>query len=363
MSEENRVQIFEKTKEDNLKSLLTAFKIKVDSVFLEEKEYIDIYDISLKQGESSLKIDRSLRDLGTALRAYSYPTGFTAMNSGVYRLHIQTRQIPSPSFAETYQTLNREHYVPVALGVDAHGNTISLDLNKMPNILIGGTTGSGKSVLLHNFILSLIGGDSIIYLIDPKMVEFSCYKGVSSVRRIVHSAEEATDIIEDITKIMEERFVFLQRSKTRSAKEYNAKAKRKTFMEPIVLVIDEWADLTLQDKLIQKKLCLLAQKGRAAGISIILATQRPSATVISGLMKANFPARIALKVASAVDSRIILDTGGAEKISDIGTGLYLDGTLSEPKLFRAPNIIDIDTELDNLGVKRKIRPLWERILF
>ena len=97
----------------------------------------------------------------------------------------------------------------------------------------------------------------------------------------------------------------------------------------------------------------MAQKGRAAGISIILATQRPSASVISGLIKANFPGRVALRVASAVDSRVILDKSGAEKIDSIGTGLIVDANSSEPTLFRAPNIVNIDKELGSLGLKKK----------
>lgn len=362
MLAENRVQIFEKTKEEVLANLLGAFKIRIDSVSLNEKEYFDIYDIKLESGERASKVDRVLRDLGLALMAHSHPSGSIIMNNGIYRMHVQTGQIPSPSFSEVYGSLNEKHYTPITLGIDLHNNMLSLDLNKMPNILIGGTTGSGKSVLLHNFILSLIGKDSIIYLVDPKMVEFSHYKNVLSVEKIVHSVGGAIDIIDEIMEITEGRFSRLQKAKVRSAKEYNERFSSKSVMEPIVLVIDEWADLTLQNKVIQKKLCLLAQKGRAAGVSIILATQRPSANVISGLIKANFPARIALKVASAVDSRVILDSGGAEKISDIGTGLYLDATMSEPKLFRAPNIVDIDAELVKIGARRRRPAFWSRIL-
>jgi DNA segregation ATPase FtsK/SpoIIIE, S-DNA-T family len=362
MLAETRVQIFEETKEKRLASLLKAFKIKVTSISLEEKEYFDIYDIALTHGERSVKIDRTLRDLGIALKAQSHPIGEAIMSRGVYRLHIQTGQIPSPSFSEVYKERNRNHYAPVGLGIDSHNSILSIDLNKLPNLLIGGTTGSGKSVLLHNLILSLVGGDSSIYLIDPKMVEFSCYEGLRAIKDIVHSVEDAIEIIEEITEIMEKRFLSLQRAGARSAKDYNLMPKKKYFMEPIILIVDEWADLTLQSKIIQKKLCLLAQKGRAAGVSIVLATQRPSAAVISGLIKANFPARIALKVASAVDSRVILDVGGAEKISEIGTGLYLDGTLSGAKLFRAPNIVDIDAELKVLRVIRKKTSFWSKFL-
>jgi len=360
MPEEGRVQIFEKTKEKVFSELLSAFKIKADSVSLKEQEYFDIYDIRLRHGEKASKVDRALGDLGLSLMAHAYPTGSMMMDRGIYRVHVQTKQISPPSFEQAYSSLDENHYIPITLGADSHSKMLSLDMNKMPNVLIGGTTGSGKSVLLHNFILSLIGKKSAVYLVDPKMVEFSIYKDVPSVAKIVHSVEDSIDVIGEITVIMEERFTILQKARARDAREFNLSFPKKPRMNPIILVIDEWADLTLQNKAIQKKLCLLAQKGRAAGISIILATQRPSSNVVSGLIKANFPARIALKVASAVDSRVILDSNGAEKITDIGTGLYIDASLSTPRLFRAPKITDIEEELSRLGVKRRKPSFWSK---
>jgi len=229
--------------------------------------------------------------------------------------------------------------------------------------LIGGTTGSGKSVLLHSFILSLLGSDAVLHLVDPKMVEFGAYDKLESVKSIVHSAEEAGEVIEEVRSLMEARFVCLHKSGTRNVIDYNKRVDNRNRMRPVVVVVDEWADIVLQDKDIQKTLCLVAQKGRAAGISIILATQRPSCRVISGLIKANFPGRIALKVASAVDSRVILDRNGAEKITDIGTGLYLDGRLSKPMLFRAPYITDIQREIDKIQpAKKKKTSFWNRFM-
>ena len=241
---------------------------------------------------------------------------------------------------------------------------MSVDLNTLPNILVGGTTGSGKSVLLHSFILSLLGSDAFLYLVDPKMVEFGVYSDLNAVKALVHSAEETNDIIEEVRTLMETRFYHLHKSGARNAIEYNRRVEPKNRMKPIVMVVDEWADLVLQDKTIQKSLCLVAQKGRAAGISIILATQRPSCRVISGLIKANFSGRVALKVASAIDSRVILDCKGAEKITDIGTGLYLDGSLSKPLLFRAPYITDIQKELDIVQpAPKKKKTFWNRFSF
>ena len=199
---------------------------------------------------------------------------------------------------------------------------------------------------------------------DPKTVEFNIYSELDSVKSIVNTVEDTHLLISEVRDLMETRFAHLSRERVRSASEYNKRVAPDKRMRPIVIVVDEWADLVLQDKDIQKPLCLIAQKGRAAGISIILATQRPSCRVISGLIKANFPGRVALKVASAVDSRVILDEKGAEKITDIGTGLYVDGSTSKPILFRAPFISSVGDELDVISPPEKIKKsFWQRLSF
>jgi S-DNA-T family DNA segregation ATPase FtsK/SpoIIIE len=356
------IEIFEPKKEEKLFGLLKSFGIKTSSVKLEQKRFFDVYDIKLADGIRSSRLDRVLVDIGMAMSSHSHPTGFPVMKDGIYRIEMQREEIVSPTFEQVFNSFPKNHYAPVALGVDSLGEYSFVDLNTLPNLLVGGTTGSGKSVLLHSFILSLLGSDAVLYLVDPKMVEFGMYENLSSVKTIVHSAEEAGMIIEEVRDLMETRFSYLQRSGTRSVIEYNKRSDHKNRMRPIVVIVDEWADIVLQDKDIQKSLCLVAQKGRAAGISIILATQRPSCRVISGLIKANFPGRIALKVASAVDSRVILDRGGAEKITDVGTGLYLDGSLSKPKLFRAPFITNIQEEINKIKPASKKTSFWNRFL-
>lgn len=356
------IEIFEPKKEEKLFGLLKSFGIKADSVKLEEKRFFDIYDVKLANGVRSSRLDRVLVDIGMAMSSHAHPSGSPIMKDGIYRLEIQREEIRSPTFQQVYNSFPKSYYAPVALGVDSLGEFVSIDLNVLPNLLVGGTTGSGKSVLLHSFVLSLIGSDALLYLVDPKMVEFGVYSGFSSVKSIVNSADDAELLIEEVRTIMEARFSQLQKQGCRSAVEYNKRVASKSRMRPVVIIVDEWADIVLQNKEVQKSLCLVAQKGRAAGISIILATQRPSCRVISGLVKSNFSGRIALKVASAVDSRVILDQRGAEKITDVGTGLYLDGTLSKPKLFRAPYIDDIQRELNIIKPIAKKRSFWNRLL-
>lgn len=363
MVQAEAIDIFIPKKEELLYRALTSFGIKAEYVKLSSKKFFDVYDVKLKPGVRSSRLDKVLVDLGMSLESHNQPIGYPVTKEGIYRIEVQKREIESPTLPSVMSNFSQSDYAPIALGSDHHGEPFTVDLNKIPNILVGGTTGSGKSVLLHSIILSLQKSDACLYLIDPKSVEFSMYDGLDCVKSLVSSSEEAYDVIEEVRSVMENRFLFLKKSKSRSASDYNKKASYEDRMRPIVVVVDEWADLILQDKEIQKPLCLLAQKGRAAGISIILATQRPSCRVISGLIKANFPGRIALKVASAIDSRVILDSKGAEKITDIGTGLYIDGSTSKPILFRAPYIDDIEAELSILSPPEK-RPksFWSRLI-
>ncbi len=177
------------------------------------------------------------------------------------------------------------------------------------------------------------------------MVEFNAYSTTKQVLSVAHSIEDFYVTIKSVTEIMDSRFKRLNEKKCRDVLEYNKSAR--TRMRPVVIVIDEWADIILRDKKIQNSLCVIAQKGRAAGISIILATQRPSADVISGLIKANFSGRISLQVASYRDSLIILDQKGGEKLSGVGMGLYIDRNNLTPVLFRSPFINDLCKQVED----------------
>lgn len=344
-------------------SLLKSFGISCDSIEMESKKFFDIYDLKLSSGVRSSRIEKVLVDIGISMSALSKPIGYPILKDGVYRIEIQTKEFESPSLSSVCNSFPPSYYAPIAIGMDDSGEYFYADLNSIPNLLIGGVPGSGKSMLLHSMIISLIKTGVDLHLVDPKMVEFVPYEGIRGVRGIYNSVEDTEIAIEALRQEMESRFRLLRKSSCRNAIEYNKKNEKRK-LKPIVLVIDEWADIVLQSSGIQKLLCAVAQKGRAAGISIILATQRPSSKVISGLVKANFPGRIALQVASATDSRIILDCKGAEDLIEVGTGLYLDGRSAKPKMFRAPYLADIDDELLNFSLKDKKKdPFWKRILF
>ena len=214
----DNVQIFEKTKEERLASVLKSFNIMANSIALTEGVYVDTYDVRLREGSRASRLDRVLVDIGMALSSHSHPIGYPVMKTGSYRIELQTKEVGSPTFGEVLATMSgRGLYSPIALGIETSGNMFFRDLNKIPNLLVGGTTGSGKSVLLHSFILSLIAGDADLYLVDPKMVEFGAYESLSQVKSIVNSADDAEGVIDSLISLMDRRFSALKKSKSRKS--------------------------------------------------------------------------------------------------------------------------------------------------
>ena len=221
--------------------------------------------------------------------------------------------------------------LPMFLGVDTMGQRVNVDLTKAPHLLVAGATGSGKSIVLHTMILSLLKSQQSVrlILIDPKMLEFNAYAQCAELScPPITDSMEAVAVLNRLVQEMERRYQVLQRAGCRDIAEFNAKHP---VMPYLIVVIDEWADLyAMQKKGVELPVVRLAQKARACGIHLILATQRPSVQVLSGSVKANFPARIALKVASGVDSRVILDQVGAERLLGRGDMLVSGFGLNQP---------------------------------
>ena len=247
--------------------------------------------------------------------------------------------INSEKFAESDSELS------LAIGKTTSGEISTLDLVKMPHLLIAGTTGSGKSVCLNTIICSLLyraNPDELKFvIIDPKKVEMTLYKGLKGYHllgmedfdeSIVTKPENATLALRAVEKEMGSRYDALAEAVVRNIQEYNSKmeAEGEPIMPYIVVVVDELADLMmLNAKEVEQPIARLAQLARAVGIHLVIATQRPSVDVITGLIKANFPSRIAFQVASKIDSRTIIDTSGAEKLIGRGDMLYLGSGSSE----------------------------------
>ena len=247
---------------------------------------------------------------------------------------------------------NDEYYnsngLTVAIGKKSDGKNILANIEKMPHMLIAGTTGSGKSVLMHQIIVSLLMNhskkDLQLYLVDPKMVEMPLYSPLSNCK-VVSSAEGAIELLDELCIEMDRRYAQLGKAKCRDIDSYNKKAK--TPMSRKVVFIDELADLMLQArKKVEKSIVRLAQKARACGIHLVIATQRPDRTVVTGLIKTNIPVKVCLSVNTDIDSRIVLDRGGAEKLRGKGDMLYLGDGMIEP--VRAQGGYISETEIKNV---------------
>ncbi len=220
--------------------------------------------------------------------------------------------------------------IPLVLGMDLTGNRIVTDLTKAPHLLIAGATGSGKSVCISNIIMSLLfhfkPNEMELLLIDPKRVEFTLYSKIPHlIHPVVTEPKKVVQVLKWIVKEMDNRYRMLSEKKVRNIFSYNEKAEKENFKKLpfIVIIIDELADLMMTSKGdVESSLVRLAQLSRAAGIHTIIATQRPSVNVVTGVIKANFPTRIAFKVSSQIDSRTILDQKGAESLMGQGDMLF-----------------------------------------
>jgi DNA segregation ATPase FtsK/SpoIIIE, S-DNA-T family len=211
----------------------------------------------------------------------------------------------------------------VPIGINMQGNIFTSDITTMPHVLIAGTTGSGKSILVHSIISYLISHNTRdklqLVLIDPKRVELTAYQDIPHLAiEIQTDIESSIQVLDGVVSLMESRYKTLEDARCKNISEYAGS------MPYILVVIDELADLMMTSKgQVESSIVRLAQMARAVGIHLILATQRPSTDVVTGLIKANFPTRIALSVASNMDSRVILDASGAERLIGKGDMLYM----------------------------------------
>ena len=278
-------------------------------------------------------------------------------------------ELPNPSRENVYlsEILNNSDFkkkdikLPIALGKSISGKPIVGDLASMPHLLIAGTTGSGKSVCINTIILSLLFRHTPerckFILIDPKMLELSTYEGVPHLLcPVITEAKKAASVLGWVVKEMESRYRLMTRESVRNIDSYNT--KHKLPMPYIVVVVDEMSDLMLvAGKEIENYIQKLSQMARAAGIHIIMATQRPSVDVITGTIKANFPTRISFQVTSKIDSRTILGEQGAEQLLGKGDMLYMSSA-SANRIIRihAPFVSDNEIEEINNFLRSQAEP-------
>ena len=333
------------------------------------------YEVIPAPGVKVNKIANLDADLALAMKAKSIRIVAPIPGRGAVGVEIPN---PEPEVVRLREILDSPAYrnsraeLPLALGKDLNGKPYVADLCEMPHILIAGTTGSGKSICLNTIITSLVYRHTPetlrLLMVDPKMVELSTYKMLPHLRhRVVTDPRDAAGLLKWAVLEMERRYSLLSANGVRSIGEFNGRAREGVTLrrfEPqgaeedpdrwvyqegvlpyVVVVVDELADLmmTVQSE-VEKPLTTLAQKGRAIGIHLIVATQRPSVNVITGLIKANFPSRIAFRVASKTDSRTILDQNGADALLGNGDMLFLPPGSNEPVRIQGAYISTPETD-------------------
>lgn len=292
---------------------------------------VTMYEFEPAAGVKISRIISLADDLALALRAPSIRV-YPISGKAAIGLEVPNKQRATVSFKEIIASdsfRKSSSLLTLALGKDIFGNPMVTDLARMPHLLVAGATGSGKSVSVNAMIMSLLykaSPDEVkMLMIDPKLLELSTYADIPHlISPVITSPKEASEALKKVVFEMERRYKLLAEKGTRNIETYNKLAEDEERLPFIVVVIDELADLMFTAPSdVETAIARLAQMARASGIHLILATQRPSVDVITGLIKANFPARISFQVTSRIDSRTILDSQGAEKLLGMGDMLFM----------------------------------------
>ncbi len=355
-----------------LKVTLEQFKISAEVVGLEKGPSVTMYELELAPGTKVGKIINLSDDIAIALKAPSVRVVAPIPGKSTIGIEVPNTHRKPVQMRELYETASKDIHkrtIPLLLGKDIAGYPLISDLAAMPHLLVAGTTGSGKSVCLNSIILSILlfqrPEELKLILIDPKMVEFSAFKDIPHlIAPVVTDMKKAAGVLEWAVAKMDERYKLLARAGVRDLAAYNRlsdseKLKRLDpqgvadpedfpyYMPCMVIVVDELADLMMvASKEVEASIIRLSQKSRAVGIHLVVATQRPSVDVITGLIKSNLPSRISFHVFSKVDSRTILDQNGAEKLLGKGDMLFLPPGTS--KLSRVQGVYVSDDEINRI---------------
>ena len=356
-----------------LMDALRTFRVDGELVGRTTGPAVTQFEIEPAPGVKVRQIANLANDLALAMRAQSIRVVAPIPGRGAVGVEVPN---PVPEMVAFRELLESQDFqsaraaLPIALGKDLAGKPVIADLAKMPHLLIAGATGSGKSVCVNTLITSLLYRHTPrtlrFLMVDPKMVELSVYNMIPHLRhKVVTDNRDAAAVLKWAVYEMQSRYELLAANNARNIQDFNRKVTEKAPLKKpktpnvafedleykddvlpyIVVIIDELADLmmTVQGE-VETPLAMLAQKARAIGIHLILATQRPSVNVITGLIKANFPSRIAFRVASQIDSRTILDGMGAESLLGNGDMLFIPPGKSEPARLQGAYISSEDTE-------------------
>ena len=346
-----------RTNRERLENTIKSFGVSARIVDTTRGPTVTRYDLELDQGVKLSRLTNLAGDIALALGVVSVriapipdkisTVGIEVPNKIISTVYLRDI-IDSPRFASSKSKLS------FAIGKDIAGQAVVGNIAKLPHLLIAGTTGSGKSVCMNSLIISLLyksDPDEVkLIMIDPKMVELGVYNGIPHLYiPVVTDPKKAAGALQWAVTEMLKRYRLFSELGVRSLEAYNEHLAEngQPKMPSIVIVIDELADLMLvASKDVEESICRVAQMGRAAGMHLVIATQRPSADVITGLMKANIPSRIAFAVSSALESRIILDNAGAEKLIGMGDMLYAPIGCGKP--LRVQGAFVSDDERDSI---------------
>ncbi len=324
-----KTKISSSNKESIENEQISGTRVRVDTILSREK------DLALALASPNLRFQAPVP--GTSL------VGIEVPNNNPSLVNLRTTME-----TKTFNTFNKHNPLPLSLGIGSNGDPIYCDLTKMPHFLVAGATGSGKSVCINSMICGLLlvrdPSELRIIMIDPKRVELTPYTGIPHLYTapIVDSAK-AVSILKLVIDQMMDRFKTLESLDCKNIATFNEKSPKK--LPYLVIIVDELADLMLSAAgEVEKSLVRIAQLGRATGIHLIVATQRPSVDVVTGIIKANFPSRISFSVTSQIDSRTVIDTPGAEKLLGRGDMLFLP--VDQPKPIRVQGGLLSESEIN-----------------
>ena len=339
-----------------LNETLASFNIDAHIINVTRGPSVTRYEVELDKGVRLSKVTGCADDIALSLGASGVRIAAVPGKISVVGIEVPNRAVTTVSLREVIDSpefAKAKSKTSVALGKSIDGSCIVGNIARMPHLLIAGTTGSGKSVCMNSIIISLLykaGPDDVkLIMVDPKMVELGIYNGIPHLLiPVVTDPKKAAGSLQWAGTEMLRRYRMMSDMGVRDLESYNSIVTSEEDgqkLPQVVIIIDELADLMMvAAKEVEDSICRIAQMGRAAGMHLIIATQRPSANVITGLMKANIPSRIAFSVASAMESRIILDTMGAEKLVGKGDMLYAPVGCGKP--LRVQGCFVTDTEVE-----------------
>ena len=342
-----------------LNETLASFKIDAHIINVTRGPSVTRYEVELDKGVRLNKLTGCADDIALSLGASGVRIAAVPGKISVVGIEVPNRVVTTVSLREVIDSpefSRAKSKSSFAVGKDIGGSCIVGNIAKMPHLLIAGTTGSGKSVCMNSIIISLLykasPEDVKLIMVDPKMVELGIYNGIPHLLiPVVTDPKKAAGSLQWAVTEMLRRYKLMSDAGVRDLESYNSIAEAEEDgqrMPQVVIIIDELADLMMvAAKEVEDSICRIAQMGRAAGMHLIIATQRPSADVITGLMKANIPSRIAFSVASAMESRIILDTMGAEKL--VGKGDMLFAPIGCGKPMRVQGCFVTDSEVESVA--------------